>query len=103
MANFYKFSFFNVVSFSFLAGNLIILYALRFSAGNILIGVIAASYQFTFIFSLIGRTLVRRLGAVKLFGYFWAVRYIVMVPLLLTAIPRIRDNSALARGPVPGS
>jgi MFS family permease len=95
MANYYRFSIFNVISFSFLAGNIIILYALRFGAGNVLVGIIAASYQVTFMFSLIGRTLISRFGAVRLFGYFWAIRYLAMAPVLLTAVPSIRSHPNL--------
>ena len=95
MANYYRFSIFNVISFSFLAGNIIILYALRLGAGNVLVGIIAASYQVTFLFSLIGRSLIRRFGAVRLFGYFWVGRYLAMAPVLLTAVPAIRAHPQL--------
>ncbi|MFW5684297.1 MAG: MFS transporter, partial [Spirochaetota bacterium] len=95
IANYYRFSVFNVISFSFLAGNIIVLYALRLGAGSVLVGLIAASYQITFVFSLIGRRLISRLGAVRLFGYFWLIRYLLMVPVLLTALPGIREQSGL--------
>ena len=95
MADYYRFSVFNVISFSFLAGNIIVLYALRLGAGNVLVGLIGASYQITFVFSLIGRRLVRRLGAVKLFGYFWLIRYLLMLPVLLTVLPGVRDQTGL--------
>ncbi|MFW5814865.1 MAG: hypothetical protein ACOC6J_11380 [Spirochaetota bacterium] len=35
MADYYRFSIFNVISFSFLAGNIIVLYALRLGAINV--------------------------------------------------------------------
>ena len=95
MLNYYRFSIFNVISFNFLAGNIIILYALRLGAGNVLVGLIAASYQIPFIFSLIGRSLIRRFGAVKLFGYFWVARYLAMAPVLFTAFPAIREHPQL--------
>ncbi len=95
MANYYRFSLFNVISFNFLAGNIIVLYALRLGAGNVMVGLIAASYQITFIFSLIGRQIIARLGAVKLMGYFWFVRYLLMIPILLTALPVMRGHSSL--------
>jgi HEAT repeat protein len=94
-ADYYRFSIFNVISFSFLAGNIIVLYALRLGADSVLVGLIAASYQVTFVFSLIGRKLIGRVGAVKLFGYFWLIRYAFMVPVVLTALPAIRDRSGL--------
>ncbi|MFW6247985.1 MAG: MFS transporter [bacterium] len=95
MADYYRFSLFNVISFSFLAGNIMVLYALRLGAGSILVGLIAASYQITFVFSLIGRRLIRRFGAVRLFGYFWIVRYLLMVPVVFTSLPALRDRTGL--------
>ena len=95
MANYYRFSLFNVISFNFLAGNIIVLYALRLGAGNVMVGVIAASYQITFIFSLIGRRIIARLGAVRLMGYFWLIRYLLMIPVVFTALPGLRDQSSL--------
>ncbi|TVQ21524.1 MAG: MFS transporter [Spirochaetaceae bacterium] len=96
MRNYYRFSIFNVISYTFLAGNIIILYSLRLGATSALVGLIAASYQVTFVFSLVGRRIIERVGAVRLFGYAWLVRYLMMVPVLLTALPGIRDRTALS-------
>ncbi|MFP4377432.1 MAG: MFS transporter [Spirochaetales bacterium] len=92
MADYYRFSIFNVISFTFLAGNIIVLYSLRLGANSVLVGVIAASYQITFVFSLIGRRLIERFGAVRLFGYFWLARYVLMLPVLLTGLPALWDR-----------
>jgi MFS family permease len=96
MADYYRFSIFNVISFTFLAGNIIILYALRLGAPSVLVGLIGAAYQVTFVFSLIGRRLIERLGAVRLFGYFWLIRYLLMVPVIFTVLPFFRERSWLA-------
>jgi MFS family permease len=95
MANYYRFSIFNVISFTFLAGNIIVLYSLRLGAGTVLVGLIAASYQVPFLFSLIGRRLIGRVGAVKLFGSFWFLRALLMLPVVLTALPVIREHTGL--------
>lgn len=95
MGTYYRFMAFNVISFSFLTGNIIILYALRLGASNGLVGLIAASYQLTFLFTLIGRRLIRRMGAVRLFGTFWAIRYLLMIPVALTALPLFSSRRAL--------
>ena len=95
MTNYYRFSIFNVISFTFLAGNIIVLYALRLGAGTVLVGLIAASYQVPFLFSLIGKRLIERVGAVKLFGSFWLIRYLLMLPVIATTIPAIREQSGL--------
>lgn len=95
MGTYYRFMVFNVISFSFLAGNIVILYAVRMGAPNGLVGLIAASYQLTFIFTLIGRRLVHRFGAVRLFGYFWALRYLFMIPVIFTVLPVFAGRTPL--------
>ena len=96
MADYYRFSIFNVISFTFLAGNIIILYALRLGAGSVLIGLIGAAYQVTFVFSLIGRRLIERLGSVRLFGYFWLLRYLLMIPVVFTSMPFFQERQGFA-------
>ncbi len=96
--NYYLFMLFNVVSISFLAGNIIFLFAIRLGAGTRLIGFLSALNSITFLFSLPGRRVAVKIGAVKTKGYFWLARYLVMLPLLLTLIPGIRDNMHLALG-----
>lgn len=93
---------FNVVSFSFMTGNIIFLYAMRLGAGTRLIGFLSALGSITFIFSLLGRRIIRRLGIVKTRGYFWLARYLIMIPVLLTLLPSIRNNGFLALAIVTG-
>lgn len=90
VSNYYRFSIFNVVSLMFLAGNIITLYALRFNASTIVIGLISASYQANLVFTLLGRVVVPRIGAVRTWGYGWILRYVCMLPVLLTQIPSVR-------------
>ncbi len=94
--NYYLFMFFNVISVSFLVGNIIFLFAIRLGAGTRLIGFLSALNSITFLFSLPGRRMVMKIGAVKTKGYFWLARYVVMLPLLLTLIPTVRDNGPVA-------
>jgi hypothetical protein len=94
--SYYFFMAFNVISISCLAGNILFLYAIRLGAGTRLIGFLSALSSITFLFSLLGRRIAGRLGAVKTKGYFWLARYLVMAPVLLTLIPLIRDSPFLA-------
>jgi MFS family permease len=87
---------FNVVSFSFMTGNVIFLYAMRLGAGTRLIGFLSSLGSITFFFSFFGRRIIRSLGVVKTRGYFWLARYLIMVPVLLTLIPAVRSRSLLA-------
>jgi hypothetical protein len=103
--NFYFFGLFNVISFSLLSGNIIILYALKLGAGNFLVGILSSFIFLGTFFILIGRLLVPKLGMVKLMGRFWIIRYLMMIPLvaapllsligLQAAIPIILTASVL--------
>lgn len=90
VTNYYRFSVFNVISFTFLAGNVIVLYALRFHASTVVVGLIGASYQVNMLFTLFGRYVVPRVGPVRTFGLAWIVRYIFMLPVLVQ-ISRLSD------------
>jgi uncharacterized membrane protein (Fun14 family) len=91
---------FNVISISLLAGNILFLYAIRLGAGTRLIGFLSALTSVTFVFSIFGRRIAGRLGAVKTKGFFWLARYLIMAPVLLTLIPAIRESSLLALGTI---
>ena len=95
-ADYRLFAAFNVVSFSFMTGNIIFLYAIRLGAGTRLIGFLSALGSITFLFSLLGRQIIRRLGVVKTRGYFWLARYLVMIPVLATIIPGVRGVPRIA-------
>ena len=83
---FLLFNLFNVVSFNFLSGNIITLYALRLGAGSFLIGTLASFVPLAQLLPLAGRLLVPHLGAAKLMGIFWFVRYLLVVPVLFAPI-----------------
>ncbi|ORC35082.1 hypothetical protein B4O97_10110 [Marispirochaeta aestuarii] len=91
---------FNVISISLLAGNILFLYAIRLGAGTHLIGFLSALTSVTFVFSIFGRRIAGRLGAVKTKGFFWLARYLVMAPVLLTLIPAVRESPVLALGTI---
>ncbi len=85
----------NTVSFQLLSGNIITLYALRLDSGSFLIGVLAAFTSLSPVMVLAGRPLVSRMRATTLMGVFWVLRYLLMMPLIvspalaLTGFPRL--------------
>ncbi len=79
---FLAFTFFNVLSFLLIGSNLIILYALKLGANSFIIGLLSSFLQIAYLFMLVGRNLIKKMGAVKLFGTFWTLRYILMMPVL---------------------
>ncbi len=95
---YFVYLFFNVISFSFIGLNIIILYALRVGADSFLVGLLASFYQVTFLFTPIGRRIVPRAGAVRTFAAFWLIRYLAMIPVILTVLPALRENQLLVYG-----
>ena len=55
-------------------------------AGNFLIGLLSSFMYISYLFILIGRSLVKKYGLVKLMGRFWLLRYLSMIPILFTPI-----------------
>jgi MFS family permease len=92
---FYAFTFFNVISFSFIGIDIMTLYSLRLGASSVFLGMLSSFFFMTFFFTLIGRKVVRRMGAVRTFGTFWLIRYLLMLPVALTALPFLREQRGL--------
>lgn len=80
------FGVFNSLSFTLITGNLISLYLLRLGASNGLIGVIASFSYAAFFMLFVGRTLVPRVGVMRLFGWAWLMRYIAFLPVLFAPV-----------------
>lgn len=89
------FGVFNSLSFTLLTGNLISLYLLRLGAGNSLIGVIASFSYAAFFMLFVGRTLVPRVGVMRLFGWAWTVRYTAFLPVLIAPAFLLSGNQRL--------
>lgn len=81
---FYLFALFNSFSFLLLSGNIITLYLIRLGASTTIIGVASAFAYISFFFMLLGKIWARSVGVVKTFGLGWLLRYITMLPILLT-------------------
>ncbi len=80
--SYFVFSGLNAFSFILLSGSFVTLYALRLGASNALVGALNAFTYITFFFLPLGKRLVRRLPIIRVFGWAWTIRYIVMLPAL---------------------
>ena len=80
------FNIFNALSWQFLAGNIITLFALRLGANSTYIGALSAVLYVSFFFLPLGKILTRRFSLVKIFSTAWMCRAIGMVPLLFAPI-----------------
>ena len=72
----------NSVSWQFLAGNFLTLFALRLGASSTYIGTISALLYMAYFFLPLGKMLTRRFSVVKVFSAAWVTRSICMIPLL---------------------
>ena len=82
----YLFSALNSLSFSLLSGSIITLYALRLGASGTAIGALSAFASLTFFFMPVGRALIVRRRIIDVFGWGWILRYISMIPVLVTPV-----------------
>ncbi|MCL2006831.1 MAG: MFS transporter [Treponema sp.] len=80
------FSVFNALSWQFLTGNVVALFALRMGASPTYIGVLSAVLYLAFFFLPLGRALTNRISMVKIFSYAWGGRSLGMIPLLFVPI-----------------
>ena len=85
-SRFYILMFFNVISFTVVSENIITLYALRLGADSFLVGLISSFLYFGFLAMLIGRPLAARMGMIRLYGTFWLLRYLVLIPLVFAPL-----------------
>jgi len=76
------FNVFNSLSWTFLVGNIITLFALRMQANSTYIGILSAVLYVSFFFLPLGRILTSRFSMITIYSVAWAIRAICMVPLL---------------------
>jgi len=76
------FNIFNALSWAFLAGNIVTLFALRLGASSTYIGIISAVNYVAFFFLPLGKILSRRFPIIKIYSFTWSSRAIGMLPLI---------------------
>ncbi len=89
------FGVFNALSFTLLTGNLVSLYILRLGASNGLVGVIASFSYAAFFMLFLGRSLVPRVGVIRLFAWAWAFRYAAFMPVLFAPVFLLSGQTSL--------
>jgi len=76
------FNVFNALSWSFLAGNIVTLFAMKLNASAAYIGLINALLYMSLFFLPVGKLLTKRFSIIKIFSAAWIVRAIGMLPLI---------------------
>ena len=82
------------MSFGLLTGNIVILYVLRLGGSSSFIGIISSFQYIALFFLLIGRMIIDRVGTQRLMGTCWTIRYLLMVPLLISPFVVLRGSTS---------
>jgi len=91
------FNIFNALSWQFLVGNVITLFALSMGATSTYIGTLSAVLYVSFFFLPLGRILTRHFSVVKIFSVAWILRCVVMLPVFFAPFVYVsgRHDTAL--------
>jgi predicted MFS family arabinose efflux permease len=85
-SRFTVFAVLNVISFTLLSGNIITLYVLRLGGGSFLVGLLSSFMYIAYLAMLLGRRIAPGWGMTRLMGWFWVIRYLLMVPMLFAPL-----------------
>ncbi|MDR2758511.1 MAG: MFS transporter [Spirochaetaceae bacterium] len=92
------FNVFNSLSWSFLAGNIITLFAMRLDASATMLGLLNALIYVAFFFLPLGKLLAKRFSIIRIYSTAWLIRAIVMIPLVCVPFVVPADRHDLAMG-----
>jgi predicted MFS family arabinose efflux permease len=81
-AVFNMFNAFNALSWNFLVGSIITLFALRLGASSTYIGILSALGYISFFFLPLGKIVAQRFRIVSIFSFAWVVRALGMTPVV---------------------
>ncbi|MDR2632898.1 MAG: MFS transporter [Treponema sp.] len=90
------FNVFNALSWSFLTGNIITLFAMRLDASSTYLGGISALLYVAYFFLPLGKVLAKRFSIIKIFSFTWVSRALSMIPLLFVPLVVAAGHHTLA-------
>jgi MFS family permease len=86
------FQLFNVVSFTMLSGSVLTLFALKLGASNLFIGLMSSIVYIAFLFMIVGRFTIQRVGTKRQFWLSWLLRNLAMLPIVAAPVAASRGN-----------
>jgi MFS family permease len=92
------FNVFNALSWNFLIGSIVTLFALRLGASSTYIGLISALLYVSYFFLPLGKILSRKFSIVGIFSFTWIARALVMAPAVAAPFAEVAGNRDLAQG-----
>ncbi|MDR1100582.1 MAG: MFS transporter [Treponema sp.] len=90
------FNVFNALSWNFLVGSIVTLFALRLGASSTYIGLLSALLYVSFFFLPLGKVLAHRFSIVGVFSFTWTFRAIVMALVAAAPFAEMAGNRDLA-------
>jgi hypothetical protein len=92
------FNVFNALSWNFLVGSIITLFALRLGASSTYIGILSALGYISFFFLPLGKIVAQRFRIVSIFSFAWVVRALGMAPVVCAPLAVFFGYPDLALG-----
>jgi HEAT repeat protein len=92
------FNVFNALSWTFLVGNIITIFAMRLQASSTYIGTINALLYVAFFFLPLGKILTERFKIITIFSFAWIGRAVCMVPVVIAPIVAALGHREIALG-----
>jgi MFS family permease len=92
------FNVFNALSWNFLVGSIITLFAMRLGASSTYIGLLSALLYVSYFFLPLGKLLARRFSIVGIFSFTWIFRAVVMLLAVAAPFAETAGNRDLALG-----
>jgi MFS family permease len=90
------FNVFNALSWTFLVGNIITIFAMRLRASSTYIGTINALVYVAFFFLPLGKVLAERFKIITIFSVAWIGRSVCMIPVVIAPIAAAMGHRELA-------
>jgi hypothetical protein len=92
------FNVFNALSWTFLVGNIITIFAMRLQASSTYIGTINALLYVAFFFLPLGKILAERFKIITIFSFAWIGRAICMAPVVIAPFAAAMGHREIALG-----
>ncbi|MDR3248535.1 MAG: MFS transporter, partial [Treponema sp.] len=92
------FNIFNSLSWNFLVGSLITIFAMRLEASATFLGLISALVYVSFFFLPLGKVLARHFSIVGIFSFTWTMRAIAMITVVFAPFAAAAGHRDLALG-----
>jgi MFS family permease len=92
------FNVFNALSWNFLVGSIVTLFAMRLGASSTYIGLLSALLYVSYFFLPLGKLLAGRFSIVGIYSFTWVSRALVMLPVVAAPLAELTGRRDLALG-----